>query len=336
MSQGTWATNGGGLFTCALGDINPNGSATISIVVRPDSAGSISNAATVSSGISDPNISNNTAMAVTAANEAPPTITAQPEPQNVCPGATATFTVAATGAGPLSYQWQTNDINLTNGGHYDGVTRSNLTVSGADSTVLGDYRCVVSNQGGSTTSSAAALTISDTTPPWITCPTDVTVSADAGTCGATNVALGSPVTGDNCGVAGVTNDGLGSYPLGTNLVTWTVTDTSGNTNSCQQQVVVLDAEAPTIVWYLTNVVVAAGTNCQAADAGPDGDELPHGGGQLQFGDGDAERGDQHACWCWAPTKWCWGSSTRRAMWPIAPTTWWWWTRRRRSSPARPT
>ena len=47
------------------------------------------------------------------------------------------------------------------------------------------------------------------------------------------------------------------------MVTWTVTDTSGNTNTCQQQVIVLDSQAPTIAWHMTNVVVAAGTNCQA-------------------------------------------------------------------------
>ena len=43
----------------------------------------------------------------------------------------------------------------------------------------------------------------------------------------------------------VTNNGTAlypaGYPLGTNLVTWTVTDTTGNTNSCQQRVIVLDS-----------------------------------------------------------------------------------------------
>ncbi len=37
---------------------------------------------------------------------APPVITQHPSPQNVCPNATATFTVAATGDGTLTYQWQ--------------------------------------------------------------------------------------------------------------------------------------------------------------------------------------------------------------------------------------
>ena len=57
----------------------------------------------------------------------PPIITQQPQPQNVCPGSTAAFTITATGTGPLTYQWQTNTVNLTNGGHYTGVTTANLT-----------------------------------------------------------------------------------------------------------------------------------------------------------------------------------------------------------------
>ena len=62
LSQGTWATNGS-QFTCALSNVNANGSATISIVVRPNSVGTISNAATVSGSVFDPNPTNNTAAA---------------------------------------------------------------------------------------------------------------------------------------------------------------------------------------------------------------------------------------------------------------------------------
>src|SRR6185436_1425979 len=60
------------------------------------------------------------------------------------------------------------------------------------------------------------------------------------------VNLGSLVTGDNCAVASVTSNGPASYPLGTNTVRWTVTDSSGNTNSCTQRVIVRDTQAPTI------------------------------------------------------------------------------------------
>ncbi|HSW44541.1 MAG TPA: immunoglobulin domain-containing protein [Phycisphaerae bacterium] len=89
----------------------------------------------------------------------PPTITLHPSNQNVCPGATANFSVTATGDGTLSYQWQKNSINVTNGGHYSGCTTTTLTVSSTDSNDAANYRCTVSNAGGSTNSNQAALTL---------------------------------------------------------------------------------------------------------------------------------------------------------------------------------
>ena len=89
----------------------------------------------------------------------PPSITQQPQPSTACAGTTATFTVVATGPGTLTYQWQKNQVNLTNGGHYAGVTTSTLTITSADNTDAGNYRCVVSNAHGSATSNQASLTV---------------------------------------------------------------------------------------------------------------------------------------------------------------------------------
>ncbi len=104
-----------------------------------------------------------------------PTITQQPQSQIVCAGSTAAFSVAATGEGTLAYQWQKNQANLSNGGHYSGVTTATLTVSGADSSDAANYRCVVSNAYGSTISNEASLTIGANLP----APTDGTPTADA-------------------------------------------------------------------------------------------------------------------------------------------------------------
>src|SRR4029077_6353219 len=41
-----------------------------------------------------------------------PTITSQPANQTVAVGQTATFSVAANGASPLTYQWQKNQLNI--------------------------------------------------------------------------------------------------------------------------------------------------------------------------------------------------------------------------------
>lgn len=88
-----------------------------------------------------------------------PVITQQPVPQSVCSGATTTFTVAATGSGTLTYQWQKNDANLSTGGHYTGVTTATLTVSGASIADVASYRCVVHDSAGATNSNEAALTL---------------------------------------------------------------------------------------------------------------------------------------------------------------------------------
>lgn len=86
-------------------------------------------------------------------------ITQHPQSQTVAMGATAQFSVAATGQAPLTYRWQRNGVSLNNGGHFSGVTTSNLTVSNVDNTVTGSYRCVVTNAGGCTTSNAATLAL---------------------------------------------------------------------------------------------------------------------------------------------------------------------------------
>ena len=93
------------------------------------------------------------------------TITQQPSDQTVEEGGTAIFSVTATGDGTPAYQWQKNQVNLNNGGHYSGVTTATLTVSNADSGDAADYRCVVTAGCGSVTSSQAALTVGPPTVP---------------------------------------------------------------------------------------------------------------------------------------------------------------------------
>ncbi len=89
----------------------------------------------------------------------PPVITQQPSAQSVCPSDTAAFSVAANGDGTITYQWQKNSVNLSDDGHYSGVTTTTLTVSAVDASDAASYRCVVSNPSGSTNSSEAGLTL---------------------------------------------------------------------------------------------------------------------------------------------------------------------------------
>jgi hypothetical protein len=72
----------------------------------------------------------------------------------VTAGRPATFTVAASGTAPLSYQWQRNSTNIT------GATSSSYTLN---PTQLSDdgalFRCVVTNSFGNATSNQAKLTV---------------------------------------------------------------------------------------------------------------------------------------------------------------------------------
>jgi len=99
---------------------------------------------------------------------ASPSVTSHPSPQTVCPGGVAMFSVTASGSTPLSYRWQKGTTDLTDGGHYSNAATPTLTVSGADLSDEGDYRCVVTNSYGSATSNAASLTLDQTPPSVVT------------------------------------------------------------------------------------------------------------------------------------------------------------------------
>jgi glucose/arabinose dehydrogenase len=89
-----------------------------------------------------------------------PVIGQQPADVTVAVGQPATFTVEATGATPLSYQWQRNGVNIS------GATSASYTLPAA--TLADDgaqFRCVVSNSAGTATSNSATLRVINSQPP---------------------------------------------------------------------------------------------------------------------------------------------------------------------------
>ena len=83
-----------------------------------------------------------------------PTIMSQPASQTVAAGQPATFSVTATGAGMLTYQWQQNGTNI------QSATSSTYTISATTAAENGSmFAVVVSDGGGSTTSATATLTV---------------------------------------------------------------------------------------------------------------------------------------------------------------------------------
>ncbi len=121
----------------------------------------------------------------------------------------------------------------------------------------------VTDVNGNQSQCAANVTVEDNVLPSITCPTNVTVNADAGECtaDAANVSLGTPLTSDNCGVASVVNDAPAIFPQGDTIVTWTVTDDNGNLNTCPQTVTVTDQNEFVVSVALAPAVVTPLTRC---------------------------------------------------------------------------
>ena len=91
-----------------------------------------------------------TGSVLTVSNSAPIFVT-QPANQAAPFGSNTTFSVAAVGSWPLSYQWQCDGTNIP------GATQATLSLTNVTAGTLGDYRVAVSNAFGTTWSSSAAL-----------------------------------------------------------------------------------------------------------------------------------------------------------------------------------
>jgi hypothetical protein len=113
-----------------------------------------------------------------------------------------------------------------------------------------------SNNGGAgnTATFQVTFTVNDTTAPVISCPSNQTVNAAAGTCAAV-VNPGTASATDNCDstptITGTRSDGrplTDTYPGGTTTITWRATDDAGNYSECTQSVTVVDNQAPTFTF----------------------------------------------------------------------------------------
>ncbi|MBI3415850.1 MAG: HYR domain-containing protein, partial [Verrucomicrobia bacterium] len=138
-----------------------------------------------------------------------------------------------------------------------GVTVVCNPPSGANFPVgITTVNCTATDSVNATASCSFTVTVLDTQPPVITCPTPLFVPSDLGQCYASGVALGAPVVNDNCGVASVVSNAPAQFLVGVTTVTWTATDVHGNTATCTQSVTVPDQQPPVIICP-ANITVAA-------------------------------------------------------------------------------
>src|SRR5271169_3121949 len=156
-----------------------------------------------------------------------PLMITQPGNQTVTVGQTATFSVTATGSGPLTYQWYVNGVPIT------GATSSSYTTPPTTAGQSGSvYTVTVSNSVGSVTSNGATLTVqvippvagslvpSNATPPYNS-PVKLIPTFSGGT-----AMIGSMGVGSSDITASATSGGSYPTPALTSAKTYTLTVTS--------------------------------------------------------------------------------------------------------------
>jgi len=215
------------------------------------------------------------------------TVSNTPAPTISCP-ADITAAAGSNGTATVDPGVPTTDPSM-------GVTVSG--VRGDDGGALTDpypsgttgITWTVTDSIGRTASCTQRITVgacaTDSAPPTITAPADVTVGTgpNSTTCGVVlNDELGQAVATDDCSAV-VSTSGIPAgnlFPIGTTVVTYTATDGAGHTASAVQNVTVTDDTTPVIVapananYTCPSEVPAAnpsqahGTNPNLTDGGP--------------------------------------------------------------------
>ena len=101
------------------------------------------------------------------------------------------------------------------------------------------------DSSGNSASATQTITVVDTTSPVLIAPENLIIEAESTFTQIEN--LGEFVAEDISGITTVTNDAPEVFPLGETIVTWTATDSSGNSASDSQQISVIDTTIPSII-----------------------------------------------------------------------------------------
>lgn len=214
---------------------------------------------------------------VTVSPTPAPPVTDEPDPQTICSGSGASFTVASSQAN-VTYQWQKKpfggaftNIAVASNPTADDVTLTLASVPVADN--QSEYRCIVSNPCNSTTSAAAILTVNGITSSSLTGTTSVNQGATApvvtfGAAGGTlpytftyNVNGGSNLTVTTTGVQ--TNVAVSQPANVTGEFTYKLVSVS-DAQSCSLTPASAQTAVITVVNNLSGTISGTASTCQNA------------------------------------------------------------------------
>ncbi len=115
------------------------------------------------------------------------------------------------------------------------------------------------DNSGNSSSASQSVVVADRQAPTVAAPATITANPAANSTFAT-IILAPPTCSDNCGIASITNNHPSTaFPVGTTIVTWTITDVNGNVTTVYQSVVVGDSQAPVAICKNTTITLSGGT-----------------------------------------------------------------------------
>jgi len=158
-----------GLFTDAAATVPYTGTAVNTVYAKPATTTTYTATAVVNGCTGTQNVT-------ITVNQLPAIVTnPAPATQMICPGFNVTYTVSASGAGPLTYQWRRNGVALANSGQIFGATSPTLTIFNVALANAGNYDCVVSGACPPAATSAVAVLQVAAAPTITTQPANATV-----------------------------------------------------------------------------------------------------------------------------------------------------------------
>jgi hypothetical protein len=124
----------------------------------------------------------------------PLSLAVQPTNVTIGFGGTTNFSVTVNGApGPFTYQWQTNGVNLKDGGNFRGTTSSTLTITNAQFRDSGTNYSVIVSYGPNQSLTASNITLTVSQYPVILVPLTNQTVAVGSTVTFNLVASGKPL-----------------------------------------------------------------------------------------------------------------------------------------------
>ena len=160
-----------------------------------------------------------------------------------------------------------NTVEIGNPVYGDLVEIISVTSDSPDTFPLGEtvITWTATDSSGNSATATQTVTVVDTTAPSVTAPDSITIEASGAEGNLADIGLGSG--SDTVEIISVTSDSPDTFPLGETVITWTATDSSGNSATATQTVTVVDTTAPSVTAPDSITIEASGAEGNLADIG---------------------------------------------------------------------